>query len=242
MPIHLLRLWSKLVREYSHCTLTKADDKLPAFAGIANLFKDITRDVYLTGMWRSSLLEQLSWWVDQPHTKISTTYRAPSWSWASLDGPIRPHHQAARTQFLVSIMAVTTSYSRHDQAGTVSRADIHLRGSLTINTELEQPLHAIFYPDSREVELGVLQPFYFLPLQTASYEQCYDAALDHENSIFHTEVSCLLLEAVLCIVPTAYRRVGFCMLDDKEDISVLGLRLMEDGFASTVSNSDIILI
>ncbi|KAK0707787.1 heterokaryon incompatibility protein-domain-containing protein, partial [Lasiosphaeris hirsuta] len=239
MPIHLLRLWNNLVRDYSNCALTRADDKLPAFVGIANLFGEVTGDVYLAGMWRSSLLEQLNWWVDQPRCRISTTYRAPSWSWASLDGPIRPHHQAARTQFLVSITAVTTDHSSHDLAGTVS---LHLRGSLTINTQLEQPLQAILYPDSLEIKLDASRPFYFLPLQTASYELLSDAASDHGDLDFHMEVSCLLLEAVLCAVPPIYRRVGHCVIDDEDDISMLGLCVVEDRLASVMSNSDIILI
>jgi len=243
MPIHLLRLWSNLVRDYSNCALTRADDKLPAFAGIASLFGEVTGDVYLAGMWRSSLLEQLNWWVDQPRCRISTVYRAPSWSWASLDGPIRPHHQAARTQFLVSVAAVETDHDSHDRAGAVvSRADLHLRGSLTVNTQLERPLRAILYPDSLEMELDAPRPFYFLPLQTASYELASDAALDPGNLDFHVEVSCLLLEVVVSAVPPVYRRVGHCVVDDEEDISMLGLRVAGDGLASVMSSSDIVLI
>ena len=88
---------------------------------IAKLFKEVTNDVYLAGMWTSSLLEQLDWWVDQPCLGISMEYRAPSWSLGSLDGPIRPHHQAARTQFLVSITAVTRNYGITTQARCVTQ-------------------------------------------------------------------------------------------------------------------------
>lgn len=241
MPTQLLRLWNNLVREYSNCRLTKASDKLPAFAGIANLFKDVTGDQYLGGMWRSSLVEQLNWWVDQPRVRISTEYRAPSWSWASLDGPIRPYHQAARTQFLVSILAVTSHFNNTDPASTVCRADIRLLGSLTRSNELEQPLQAILYPDSLEIGLGVSRPFYFLPLQAASYELVSDD-LGDDDLAFHTEVSCLLLEAVSCTLPITFRRVGHCVLDDKEDIPKLGLYVMENGLVNIKNDSDVIII
>ncbi|KAK2590090.1 hypothetical protein QQS21_012230, partial [Conoideocrella luteorostrata] len=87
MSIPALRLWNSLVREYSNCALTFPGDKLPAFAGIVDLFREATGDQYLAGLWRSNLLHLLDWWVDQPCARLSTEYRAPSWSWASLDGP-----------------------------------------------------------------------------------------------------------------------------------------------------------
>lgn len=230
MPTHILRLWNSLVREYSSCMLTMASDKLPAFGGIANLFAEVTGDLYVAGMWRPSLLEQLDWWVDQPCTKISTEHRAPSWSWASLDGPIRPRHEAARTRHLVSISAVTSNKNRNGLTDSWCDANLHLLGGLTPSTELKQSLKAILYPDNLETNFGESIPFYFLPLQTSSYELLPDN-LDDNNSGFCTEVSCLLLKAVSCGKPNAFRRVGQCVLDDKEDTFSLGLCIEENGFA-----------
>ena len=92
------------------------------------------------------------------------------------------------------------------------------------------------------MQLDAPRPFYFLPLQTASYELASDAALDPGNLDFHVEVSCLLLEVVVSAVPPVYRRVGHCVVDDEEDISMLGLRVAGDGLASVMSSSDIVLI
>ncbi|TRX90161.1 hypothetical protein FHL15_008889 [Xylaria flabelliformis] len=228
MPIHLLRLWNSLVREYSNCKLTEASDKLPAFAGISELFREVTGDQYICGMWRSSLLEQLNWWVDQPRPRVSTDYRAPSWSWASLDGPIRPHHQAARNESLVSILAVKSRYNHVDSAGILYH-EIRLLGSLISSTELERPLQAVLYPDTLEVNLGLLGTFYFLPLQTASYE-LFSGGTGHRDLAFHTEVYCLLLEVMLCTLPITFRRVGHCILDG-EDVFKLGLSIKENGLA-----------
>lgn len=80
MPGSVYVLWRDLVKKYTGCSFTKVDDKLPAFAGIAKLFQEITRDEYIAGLWRSRLLEGLDWRVYEPKLKASLAYRAPSWS------------------------------------------------------------------------------------------------------------------------------------------------------------------
>ncbi|TVY28751.1 hypothetical protein LHYA1_G002184 [Lachnellula hyalina] len=50
-------------------------------------------DGYCAGLWRKYLPSQLLWRADIHtigHLRRSIEYRAPSWSWASLDGPIIP--------------------------------------------------------------------------------------------------------------------------------------------------------
>ncbi|KAI6837356.1 hypothetical protein KC340_g4460 [Hortaea werneckii] len=43
---------------------------------------------YLAGLWRDERIEaQLCWRVEEPRLR-PTTWRAPSWSWASVDGPV----------------------------------------------------------------------------------------------------------------------------------------------------------
>lgn len=76
---------------YTRCLLTKSEDKLPAIAGIAKRFASVLQDEYLVGLWRRELTTTLLWQVLSIGTKkckSATTYRAPSWSWAALDGVI----------------------------------------------------------------------------------------------------------------------------------------------------------
>jgi hypothetical protein len=80
-------LWTNLVNKYSSCDLTYSSDKLPAIAGVAKRFQQITNDKYLAGMWRSHLFDMMRWVVRDPRLRLYE-YRAPSWSWASVDGPI----------------------------------------------------------------------------------------------------------------------------------------------------------
>jgi hypothetical protein len=81
--------WAMVVHHYSRAQLTYSKDKLIALSGVARQFHERTRDEYLAGMWRTNLEEQLCWTVDAPQPSKShpDIYRAPSWSWASIDGP-----------------------------------------------------------------------------------------------------------------------------------------------------------
>lgn len=85
--IHLR--WAKLVEKYTARKLTKGKDKLPALSGIANVFGTRTRDKYLAGLWMNSFHLNLLWHsnIKDPDQLLSRPpeYRAPSWSWASVD-------------------------------------------------------------------------------------------------------------------------------------------------------------
>ncbi|KAF8846453.1 HET-domain-containing protein [Acephala macrosclerotiorum] len=102
-------IWHKLVEEYTARSLTRDQDKLPALSGLANSIAAKTGDGYAAGLWKRNIIKDLFWSVETiepshkcddpehdatmpPATKASvkrpTQYRAPSWSWASLDGKI----------------------------------------------------------------------------------------------------------------------------------------------------------
>lgn len=81
-------------RTATYCTgrnLTVASDKLTALSGLANDMKARLRQLkpgphrYLAGLWEERLMDTLLWSVRGPGKRPSE-YRAPSWSWASLDG------------------------------------------------------------------------------------------------------------------------------------------------------------
>jgi len=85
----LYKTWYDGVHEYSRRELTFPQDKLPSIAGVANEFYRLTGDDYLAGLWRNNLLHDLMWytWDTIPLSKPSI-WRAPSWSWASVDNPV----------------------------------------------------------------------------------------------------------------------------------------------------------
>ncbi|KIM95273.1 hypothetical protein OIDMADRAFT_72138, partial [Oidiodendron maius Zn] len=82
-----MKRWSSLVDEYSACLLTKPSDKLVALSGVADRYSEILNDTYVAGLWQSQLPWNLMWYVQQgQEAKRAETYRAPTWSWASIDG------------------------------------------------------------------------------------------------------------------------------------------------------------
>ncbi|KAE8445890.1 hypothetical protein EG329_012814 [Mollisiaceae sp. DMI_Dod_QoI] len=81
--------WSRLVTRYSQCGATYETDKLPALSGLVKTIKLSTGSTYLAGLWKETIFDNLLWKVRSPGLqRRSSSYRAPTWSWASLDGPI----------------------------------------------------------------------------------------------------------------------------------------------------------
>jgi hypothetical protein len=87
---YTLRYWRSIVRDYSRRFLTYSNDKLPAIAGIAARYNQVFEGKYLAGLWESSLLSELMWCSDRSDITRPLVQRAPSWSWASVDGEV--HH------------------------------------------------------------------------------------------------------------------------------------------------------
>ncbi|CAJ0548504.1 Ff.00g021170.m01.CDS01 [Fusarium sp. VM40] len=81
--------WHRIVEWYSYCSLTLEKDKLPALAGIATMIQRQSHDDYFAGLWGHTFYEDLLWVVaDGFRSRRPMSPRAPSWSWASLDGPV----------------------------------------------------------------------------------------------------------------------------------------------------------
>lgn len=82
-------LWDyyTIVDRYCARELTYLSDKFPALSGIAQGLQPFLGD-YLAGLWRSDIVRGL-WWVKLAGGGPASKYRAPSWSWASVDGPVR---------------------------------------------------------------------------------------------------------------------------------------------------------
>jgi hypothetical protein len=84
----LLR-WAFIVNNYTERHLTYEKDKLVALAGLAGEIQAVTKDDYLAGIWRTNLVDGLLWTTySESKATRPAQYRAPSWSWASLNGPI----------------------------------------------------------------------------------------------------------------------------------------------------------
>ncbi|RBR08256.1 uncharacterized protein FIESC28_10290 [Fusarium coffeatum] len=94
-----LTSWCRLVTAYSLRLASLESDKLNAIAGVASLssFSSALGPSYHAGMWTYKFALQLTWYVEHQHEslpgiKLSSyqpkAYRAPSWSWASIEGGV----------------------------------------------------------------------------------------------------------------------------------------------------------
>ncbi|MCJ1401641.1 hypothetical protein MMC11_004858 [Xylographa trunciseda] len=89
--------WYTVVEQYSLRKLTVLNDKLPALASLACCFRDLLEDSYHCGLFGSDLHRGLLWQTqDRLSARYATSYRAPSWSWASVDGPVKFQFLAIR--------------------------------------------------------------------------------------------------------------------------------------------------
>ena len=90
-----LRSWQKIITRYMSCSLTFPSDKMIALSGVADEFRSLSNTAYVAGLFDNGFLtEQLMWqrtggqqMSGQPAMRPSV-YRAPSWSWLSLDARI----------------------------------------------------------------------------------------------------------------------------------------------------------
>ena len=132
--------WRTMVEIYTNCTLTEEQDKLIAIQGLANIYKSLQDDDYLAGLWRKELPSGLMWatrnglQANGELTYRPKTYRAPSWSWASIEGAIQISPQVSpgeeRWVELCQILEAKTTPLGQDSTGQVSDGYIKVRGRL----------------------------------------------------------------------------------------------------------------
>lgn len=105
-------LWEQLVENYAQRKLTFQSDKLVAIDGIAQRMRSsLNDDNYCFGMWVRDLPCSLLWMVLHGGTRPDQ-YRAPSWSWASVDGEIS-HFPMVR-----QAVAEVVELRHHDRDGS----------------------------------------------------------------------------------------------------------------------------
>ncbi|ETS80814.1 hypothetical protein PFICI_08343 [Pestalotiopsis fici W106-1] len=92
-------IWHRIVGNYSRRAMSRPEDKLPALSGLASEFAAMCKDEYIAGLWRSNLLRDLLWSTRDSAMHYPDVWRAPTWSWASVDDTVLydqlPPHDAA---------------------------------------------------------------------------------------------------------------------------------------------------
>jgi hypothetical protein len=126
--------WTEIILQYSMMNLTLASDKLPALSGIARRQYEVTGDDYLAGMWRRDLAYQLAWSKFHPRVE-RPAWRAPTWSWVSVDGPVRLTQYQSDWGAIeyVRVRDVRTTPSSQDPFGAVTAGELTLACSTLVS-------------------------------------------------------------------------------------------------------------
>lgn len=124
-----LARWFGILWHYTTCELADSSEKLSALSNVANAFSQILGDEYVAGLWKSSLIECLCW--QSVECKPANDYRAPSWSWASVDGLVGVGFNSSSWKPMATVQ--DTKVELHDDSkpfGKVKSASITLEASM----------------------------------------------------------------------------------------------------------------
>lgn len=142
-----LDFWTKVVEAYCRRDLSWMRDKLPALSGVASEYVRIlnkeklaaTDDMphlrYLAGLWDTRIHKQLCWRAfHSSRNDYFEEYRAPTWSWASVEGNVSMnHHEMSdfipKAEILESMCALANP---NDPFGQVVREGTYLRVRATV--------------------------------------------------------------------------------------------------------------
>lgn len=86
------RLWNDVMMQYTRTSLTYASDKLPALAGVARIAEEKFKAGVSFGLWLRGFTSELLWITQDGGTGRRIPGRAPTWSWASIEGAVEKHH------------------------------------------------------------------------------------------------------------------------------------------------------
>jgi hypothetical protein len=101
--------WTYLVEEYTRRDITRPSDRLPAMEAVMKRIEKSTGLTPLWGLWSNALIEGLMWkaqnrsGLGSHQCRPNPGHYAPTWSWASVDGPIsyinvRPLHMIEESE------------------------------------------------------------------------------------------------------------------------------------------------
>ncbi|KAK4226737.1 heterokaryon incompatibility protein-domain-containing protein [Podospora fimiseda] len=128
--------WLAIVNSTFDRSITNPYDLLPALSGIATKFQQKGAGRYLAGMWQDDILRNLLWSTANSQPRL-VPYRAPSWSWASVDSPVGNYRETApylkqMKRSLSEILEAQCTPAGSDSKGAVVDGYIKIRGPLTL--------------------------------------------------------------------------------------------------------------
>ena len=235
--------WRSFVTKYSETKLTFEKDKLPALSGLVRVLQHRNKDQYLAGLWKNAIYDELLWINKDVRMRRPSKYRAPSWSWAAIDGKVGWMHDTLRLYYddetpvvvkhLAQLLDWGITLAGPDTFGEVSDAFLLIHGTLKTLENLEiravrkgrenrYNIHLFRKPVHSELEsLGTIYPD---TMSSFNQVQCNGELLvESLSKLFLLPIqsaSGVYLGLVLSyndINELSYRRVGLFDLCPKDD-------------------------
>ncbi|KAH7380574.1 heterokaryon incompatibility protein-domain-containing protein [Phaeosphaeria sp. MPI-PUGE-AT-0046c] len=138
-------IWYQMVNVYTQKLLTYSTDIFPALQGLAHRFSS-GMGHYYAGHWETGLDFSLTWHRGQnlglksgseprPRPQTPANWRAPSWSWASIDGEVAFQQVFGRyPKAFVTILNVMTTPVGDDPMGQITSGALVLAGKCLLAT------------------------------------------------------------------------------------------------------------
>ncbi|KAH4005793.1 hypothetical protein HBI40_038960 [Parastagonospora nodorum] len=127
----ICRWWNSVVYVYTRTTLSLPKDIFPALQGIVKKAPP-TMGQYLAGLWRETLVVGLNWSAVDPEKHLRPKeWRAPTWSWASVMGPLdtdlvdRKNYSKMPS---IEVIEAKTTPKGTDPTGELSSGELLIRG------------------------------------------------------------------------------------------------------------------
>ncbi|KAM5385667.1 hypothetical protein ACJZ2D_000866 [Fusarium nematophilum] len=119
-------VWKRQLEEFSGRALSNQEDRIPAFLGVCKSLEEGLGSEFIGGIGKGDrMLESLCWKVNKP---VIEELRRPSWSWASVSGPISfSYVDQSEAHPLTTVVSVDVETSRCQSRVVGS---ITLKGSL----------------------------------------------------------------------------------------------------------------
>jgi hypothetical protein len=214
---HVRQVWLVIRGEYTRRKLSCAEDKLVAIAALASELAGVYGK-YLAGLWEQDLFMDLQWRRPDSELESSSTshdswhirrlprptqYRAPSWSWASIDGEVTDAFEdegdsiADRLDFRIDSCSVEPIIRGYDFGG-IRSASLVVAGRL----------HSFIWRPSDDAMADRCDGFLAMEVENELYpeQQFGDAMVDalEPELVSGARVECL----AMCVVERVPKRPG----------------------------------
>ena len=213
-----LLAWDSVVERYAPTRITNATDKLVAISGITSRMSRVLgfegRD-YIAGLWKPLLLRQLCWAAGNAMREI--LYRAPTWSWASLNVDNLSCYSTSFCDYLLSDLVNSDCCTRGGPFGEVDWAYIDVKSyiwelSIQSSHRDDRGSHLVSFSTScgkcQEARVWWdVETDFQLPLDAPMKSYFMALAMDRQGH----NLTGLMLEADLSI-SGSYRRLGFAQI------------------------------